>query len=102
MADWHLDELRAALEKRGWSCVELPGNDYEVSATWQLSRPRDARVLHIDFDGLDDMKTLPLEHSYGCNLREAAERDRGLYFRRQRSRELWERELRAFIDSLEP
>ena len=44
MAQWHLDEIRAALEKRGWRLTaELPGNDYNISATWQFERHGDGR-----------------------------------------------------------
>ena len=98
MATWHLDELRRALERRGWRSIELPGDDYRISATWQLSRAGDDRVVHVDFDGLDDMQTLPIERSYGCSLRETGD---GLYFRRRRSHEIWLSELRTFVDSLE-
>jgi hypothetical protein len=97
MADWHLEELRAALDRRGWRCVELPGND-GISATWELRRAGDDRVLQIDFEGLDDLRTLPLAESYACKLRET---DVSLYFRRQRARELWQGELRAFVEGLE-
>ena len=35
MARWHLDELRSALERKGWRVVaQLPGDDYRVAATW--------------------------------------------------------------------
>jgi hypothetical protein len=98
MATWHLEQLRAALERRGWECTELPGDDSSISATWELKRAGDDRVLHVDFEGLDDLRVLPLAESYGCNVREGA---LSLYFRRQRSRELWEAELRAFVGGLE-
>ncbi len=53
---------------RGWEIVRvLPGDDYRVSATWEIER---GHVRHlIDFDGLDDMETLPLDRAYGCRLR---------------------------------
>jgi hypothetical protein len=98
MALWHLEKLRASLERRGWSCADLPGDNYAISATWELRRPRDHRVLHVDFEGLDDMRTLPIEQSYGCKLRETGA---GLYFRRQRTVQLWEEELSAFVEALE-
>jgi len=98
MAIWHLDELTDALERRGWRCVQLAGDGYRISATWELKRAGDDRVLHVDFDGLDDMRTLPLAESYGCSVRETG---RVLYFRRQRTRELWFSELREFVSDLE-
>jgi len=34
-ADWHLKELRASLEKRGWRvAAELPGDDRTISGSW--------------------------------------------------------------------
>lgn len=98
MAAWHLDSLREALERRGWICAELPGDDRRVSATWQLTRRGDDRVLHLDFEGLDEKHVLPLSRSYGCSVRETGEK---LYFRRRRSHERWQNELRAFVEDLE-
>jgi hypothetical protein len=65
MSDFHLKILRDAIERRGWAIEELPGDDYAVSATWRITRGESVR-LHIDFDGLDDMQTLPIQISYGC------------------------------------
>jgi hypothetical protein len=71
MAEWHLKELRAALERRGWRFLtEHAGDAYRISATWEFVR--DGKSILIDFDGLtisDDMDTLPIEQSYGCCLR---------------------------------
>ena len=39
MALWHLDELRNALERRGWRFEgELPGDGYAISATCSFRR----------------------------------------------------------------
>jgi len=97
-----LDEIRAALEKRGWRLTaELPGNGYNISATWQFERSGDPRTLLIDFSGLDDMETLPVKQSYGCDVRG---RSVGLYFRRRgandpKARERWLKELATFADA---
>jgi hypothetical protein len=99
VATWHLEVLRAALERRGWSCIELASEDHGISATWELRRAADLRVLHLDFEGIDDLRTLPVAESYGCHVRE--QRQLSLYFRRQRAREVWERELLAFVSGLE-
>ena len=98
MAAWHLEQLRGALVKRGWSCAELSGDGYRVSAVWELRRPRDDRTLHLEFEALDDLRTLPIDESYGCTLRENGV---GLYFRRQRSTELWQEEVAEFVKALE-
>jgi hypothetical protein len=101
MAQWHLDELRAALERRGWRLTaELPGNDRDISATWTLSRSGGKTTeLLLDFDGLDDMKTLPISESYACAARGTG---KSLYFRRRGekgtpTRERWREELGAFV-----
>src|SRR5262245_40369167 len=103
MAQWHLDELRAALERRGWRMSEeLPGNDYDISATWKLIRSgTDGEVL-IDFDGLDDMNTVPIAESFGCRARGTGLK---LYFRRRGKsdppqRERWRSDLMSFVSAV--
>jgi hypothetical protein len=93
----HLHELRASLERNGWQVVAVcPGNDYDISATWEIQRSASESRLMIDFEGLDDMACLPIEASYGCHIRGFEKAS--LYFRRiQRSRQLWEDELANFI-----
>jgi hypothetical protein len=97
MAQWHLDGLRDALSKKGWHVVaELAGKDYDVSGSWQIQRSTQRPALHIDFQGLDDMQTLPMERAYACRLREQSEVS--LYFSRQRT---WDEGLRTFISELD-
>ena len=99
----HLRALEEALARRGWRVVVVhPGDGYRVSATWELQRGRRDGSLLIDFDGLgpDGDVCLPLEKSYGCQVR--GQLGDGLYFRRpRRSRELWEQELAEFVRSLD-
>jgi len=104
MADWHLTDLRAALERRGWRFEgELPGDDYRISATWSFARSgKPAQALLIDFDGLDDIRTLPLNESYGCSARGTTH---SLYFRRRGTndppaRERWEGDLNNFVKAV--
>lgn len=105
MSQPHLQALERALIRKGWRIVAvLPGNDYNVSATWQIQRGTSDPTLFIDFDGLDDMECLPLEESYGCQVRgrPAGDESAGLYFRRpNRSRPLWEQDLAAFVLALD-
>ena len=102
MARWHLDELRSALERKGWRVIaELPGDDYRVSATWELRRSGDPRSLLIDFDGFDDMNCLPLDESYACQVRDT---DHSLSFSRRgetgsAARARWHDTLISFVDS---
>ena len=97
MAQWHLDGLRDALSKKGWDVVaELAGNDYDVSGSWQIQRSTKQLPLHIDFEGLDDMQTLPMERAYACRLRERSKLS--LHFSRQRT---WDAGLRTFVSELD-
>jgi hypothetical protein len=101
MSTPHLNALENALARRGWQAVAVhPGDDYRISATWELIRG-DASLL-IDFDGMgpEGDYCLQLAESYGCHLR--GHPLQGLYFRRvNRSRELWEKELAEFVQSLD-
>ena len=103
MAQWHLDELRKALERKGWRVTaELPGDDYKVSGTWELKRSADPRTLLLDLDGLDDMKVLPPAESYSCTVRGTPH---SLYFRRRGTgdpvaRDRWQTELANFVEAV--
>lgn len=105
MADWHLQEIRDALESRGWKLVaEHPGDDHRVSATWEIERSTKKPPVFIDFDGLDDLKALPLDQSYGCSVR--GNHSPRLYFGRKgesgsRRQQNWRRDLRQFLDELD-
>jgi hypothetical protein len=100
MADWHLKELRAALEKRGWRIeAELPGDNYAISGSWRMKRAGDTRHLIVDFEGMDDLRVLPLSESYACDARGTSH---SLYFLRRgvrgsKTRERWKSELAAFV-----
>ncbi len=104
MADWHLAELEAELTRRGWRIVTVSeGNDYDVSAVWELYCGGVDQTLFVEFEGLDDMRTLPLEECYGCRVRGAE--GEGLYFSKKGvsgsgRRESWKRELEQFVSSL--
>ena len=70
----------------------------------EFKRGAKERVLWIDFAGIDDLRMLPIEESYGCHARNCP--DHGLYFRRKGSsdsvkREIWLSELKAFVASLD-
>lgn len=82
--------------------AELPGDDYKISATWELRRSADVRTLFLDLDGLDDMKVLPPAESYGCTVRGTRH---SLYFRRRGTgdpvaRERWQTDLAKFVEAL--
>lgn len=103
MAEWHLKELRNAIERSGWRFVaEHPSDDLYISASWEFKRGDKEPVLWIDFGGIDDLRTLPIERSNGCQARHRP--SEGLYFRRKGSsdsvkREIWLKELNAFVAS---
>lgn len=105
MSKPHLRALEEALLHKGWRVIAVhPGDDYRISATWEIQRSSSQPRQFIDFDGMDDMVCLPLEESYGCHIRGRAAMDKAvsLYFRRpNKSRELWEQDLEAFVLALE-
>ncbi|MEO7715830.1 MAG: hypothetical protein ABIY70_06500 [Capsulimonas sp.] len=98
MADWHLKELDEALSAKGWRIVaHHPGDDYNVSASWEVQRSTRFPSVFIDFDGFDDMVCLPLEKAIGCDIRDLP--TPSLYFRSRNAK--WSEELRAFVKALD-
>lgn len=105
MAEWHLKELREALERRGWRFVaEHEGDSYSISASWEFIREANRPPLFIDFEGLDDMNTLSIDESYGCRVRGVDAL--GFYFGRKGTagssrRSNWLAELSEFVEWIE-
>ena len=103
MADWHLKELRASLEMRGWRvAAELPGDDRKISGSWHMKRAGDTRDLILDFEGLDGQGVLPMFESYACRARGTSHT---LYFSRRgvggsKARERWNYGLAAFVEAV--
>ena len=103
MADWHLNELRASMEKRGWRvAMELPGDNHAISGSWEMKRAGDARHLIIDFEGLDESRVLPMSESYACRARGTSHT---LYFSRRgeprsKARARWNSELAALVGAV--
>jgi hypothetical protein len=99
----HLRALERALIRNGWRVAAVhPGDDYRISASWEVQRGNLQPSLFLDFDGMDKSGDycLPVERSYGCQVR--GHPAASLYFRRpHRSRRLWEQELAAFVRELE-
>ena len=92
MAEWHLKDLRNALESRGWRIVnELPSRHLYISGTWEIER--DGKRLSIDFNGIDDLNTLPMEKSYGCGVE-------GKIKGSERAK-TWKNELEKFVRGLD-
>jgi len=105
MSKAHLQSLEEALLRRGWRVLAVhPGDDYRISATWEIQRSSTQPSRFIDFDGLDDTRCLSLDESYGCNIRGQSAGDEAarLYFRRpNKNRALWDQDLAAFVVALE-
>ncbi len=104
MAKWHLDELQNSMERSGWRLVAVhASNDIYISASWESEGGKGEPNIFIDFEGIDDLKTLPLDESYGCHLR--SDRTISLYFGRKGKngssrREAWKTDVRHFAASL--
>jgi hypothetical protein len=105
MSKPHLRALEEALGRRGWRVIAVhPGNDHDISASWEIQRSPSESSQFIDFDGQDDLDCLPLEESFGCHVRgrSAKVETPSLYFRkRNKSRALWQQELAAFVLALD-
>jgi hypothetical protein len=104
MADWHLKGLRDAMESSGWRFVAEHASDHlYVSASWEFEGNKNEPHIFIDFEGIDDLRTLPIDESYACHVRN--NRSLSLYFGRKgekgsTQRETWKKELHGFVASL--
>ena len=98
MSESHLRDLRNGLERRSWRVTqELPGDNYRISAVWEVARPDGKQMFHLEFQGLDESAVLPIERAYACNIREAP--DVSAYF--ARLGRAWPEELQAFLEKLD-
>jgi hypothetical protein len=61
MSNKHLKELEDILNTFHFIINRIGGNEYDISETWEICRPDGTNKIHIDFEGLVDMKTLPVE-----------------------------------------
>jgi hypothetical protein len=93
MAEWHLDELENEIQRIGWRIKSrLDGDDYKISASWIIER---GTTRQIDFEGLDEMKCLPIEKAYGCKVNDTEIK---LYFYKKGDN--WNSQLAGFISEL--
>ncbi|OED50771.1 hypothetical protein AB838_00855 [Rhodobacteraceae bacterium (ex Bugula neritina AB1)] len=96
MTERHLADLENALTQDHWCVIDrLEGDDYRVSGFWIVARPDGSNRITLAFDGLDDMRVLPMEKAYGCTAQGVA--DGELCFARGAS---WKAELRDFMNVL--
>lgn len=99
MAERHLRDLESALSRRGWRIVQvLPGDDYAISASWEVQRSTREPSVVIDFGGMDKSGDFchPLERAYACEVRGRYEIS--LFFGKGPR---WKEELDAFVAALE-
>jgi hypothetical protein len=97
MGDTHLSELKTALEEKGWRLISRDeGDGYRISAVWRIQRSTRIPPTEILFAGLDDMRTLPVERAYGCEVKD--HKDIGLYFG---STKEFRKALPAFVHALD-
>ena len=79
MGDTHLDELKGALEQKGWRLIlRGAGDDYRISGIWRIQRSTHVPPTEILFAGLDDLRALPIERAYACEVKD--HKNIGLYF----------------------
>ncbi len=96
MGQWHIDEIANSLEQKGFRFIERqPGDSYRISASLVFARSLDNLAI-LNFDGLDDMVTLPTEKTCGCRVRDT---DISLSLRKKRNQE-WHSDLEAIIEMI--
>ena|SRR5258708_18836394 len=79
MGDTHLNEMRKALERKGWNILsEEEGDGYRISRVWRIRRSTRAETTELLFDGMDDLQVLPVERAYGCHA--AGRESLSIYF----------------------
>jgi hypothetical protein len=79
MGDTHLSELREALDRKGWKFLsEQEGDGYGISGVWRIQRSTRAEVTELYFEGLDDLRVLPMAQAYGCHIK--GQEAHGIYF----------------------
>ena len=97
MGDTHLDELRTALEQKGWRLLsQQDGDGYRISGVWRIQRSTRIGLTEILFEGFDDMRTLPVEQSYACEVK--GHKELGLYFGSMKE---FRKALPAFVRALD-
>ena len=97
MGDTHLSELETALEQKGWRLISREkGDGYRVSGVWRVQRSARVPPTEILFAGLDDMRTLPVERAYACEVKD--HKDISLYFGSMKE---FRKALPAFVHSLD-
>ncbi len=97
MSDTHLHELRTALEQRNWHLIsQEEGDGYRISGVWRIQRSTRVPPTEIVFEGLDDLRTLPVERAYACEVKD--HKEIGLYFGSMKE---FRRALPAFVRALD-
>lgn len=97
MGDTHLKLLEQRLEEKGWSIVDRgSGDGYRVSGSWTIQRSKKKEGIVLEFDGFDDMKTLPLEKAYACAVK--GKNDESIYFGSMKE---FEKKLPSFLEELD-
>src|SRR5690349_4216608 len=105
MGYWHFDDLRNALEAKGWRIVAEHGAEAATPGSWEIQRSTLQTPLFIDFEsgwGPDGLTLITLPQSYGCHVRD--HRELSLYFSKQHKwhdRKKWKEDLCEFMTSLD-
>jgi hypothetical protein len=103
MAEWHLKDIAAAFERKGWRCVaERSDDNFWIAAVWQMERVYDGAVMEIAFRGYDweTRTTHTIEQAYCCDLVGNHQRIQVYFYGHKHTpsrRAQWRRELEAFV-----
>lgn len=98
--NYHIEDLRNQLHNNDWNILkELEGNDLDISGYWiikHLHYPN--KFITLAFEGMDDLKVLPVESSYACFLSENP--SISLYFSKNNPK-AWKKKLDEFVSNME-
>lgn len=105
MAQWHIDELRKALENRNWKVQDEPySHNNRMTGAWRLKKGDFSTIIF--FEGYDESGVFEFEKSFGCNLKD--KNDVALYLPKHKpkkakpnSLKAWQSELNEFIQGVE-
>ena len=95
----HIEDLRKKLNEHHWVISEeLEGNELDISGYWvinQLYEPN--KSLTLGFEGMDDLKVLPMEKSYACFV---SEKPSVLLYFSKNNPKMWKKNLEEFVLNL--
>ena len=90
----HIEDLRKKLNEHYWEVSE----ELDISGYWVINQFYEPnKSLTLGFEGMDDLKVLPMEKSYACFVSEKP--SISLYFSKNNPK-IWKKNLEEFVLNL--